>query len=127
MNPETKIQRRLMLAMSEAGATVFRNETGRFWAGRVAHKDHDQVTLQGAVMVPCGLCVGSSDVVGFTPVTITANMVGQTLAVFTAVEVKTKTGRATKEQLNFIDKVQKAGGFAGIARNDEEALSIIKK
>jgi hypothetical protein len=127
MNPETKIQRLLMMAMSDAGATVFRNETGRFWTGRVVHQDSGQVTLQGAIMVPCGLCVGSSDVVGFTPVTITANMVGQTLAVFTAVEVKTRTGRATKEQVNFISQVQKAGGFAGIARNYEEALTIIKK
>lgn len=127
MNPETKIQRRLMLAMSEAGSTVFRNETGRFWAGRVVHQDSGQVTLQGAIMVPCGLCVGSSDVVGFTPVEITASMVGQTVAVFTAVEVKTKTGRASKEQTNFIDQVNKAGGFAGIARNDQEALTIIKK
>lgn len=127
MNPETKIQRRQMLALSEAGATVFRNETGGFWAGKVVHRAGDQVTLQGARMIPCGLCEGSSDIIGFTPVTITPEMVGQTVAVFTAVETKTKTGRATKKQINFIDCVQVAGGFAGVARDVEEALKIINK
>lgn len=43
------------------------------------------------------------------------------------IEVKTETGRATKEQLQFIKKAREAGCLAGIARNEEEAISIIKE
>lgn len=40
-------------------------------------------------------------------------------------EVKTATGRASKEQLNFIDKVQRLGHKAGIVRSVDEALKMI--
>lgn len=115
MNKETKLQRSIMLSISEAGHTVWRNETGRFWAGRVLHRAGSQVTLGNAQMVPCGLAVGSSDLIGLT-----------SEGRFFAIEVKTKTGRASKEQLLFIDAVRASGGIAGIARTEEEALKIIR-
>ena len=115
MNNETKLQRRIMLAISAAGHTVWRNETGRFWTGRVLHKAGSQVTLGNAQMIPCGLSVGSSDLIGLTSD-------GQ----FFAIEVKAKAGRASKEQLAFIEAVRACGGLAGIARTEEEALRIIR-
>lgn len=114
MNPETAIQNRIRLALSEAGCLIFRNEVGTFWAGRVLHRAADQVTLGGARPIPCGLCVGSSDLIGLSPD-------GR----FLAVEVKTAKGRPTKEQTNFIEQVKRAGGIAGIARSPEQALEII--
>lgn len=124
MNKETKIQRNQMLALSEDGRLVFRNETARAWVGQVIHKAGDQVTLKGAQMLPFGLCVGSADIIGITPVIITPEMVGTTVGVFSAWETKTKTGKPSDEQKKFLRAVRKFGGFSGIARTIKEALSI---
>lgn len=116
MNPETKLQRLIMLALSEAGCTIWRNETSGAWMGKQIHKAGDQVTLTNARMMTFGLCVGSSDLVGIAPG-------GR----FLAVEVKTPKGRPTKEQLRFIEAVRNAGGIAGIARSVDEALDLIRR
>jgi hypothetical protein len=73
-----------------------------------------------------GLCQGSSDLIGYTTIKITPEMVGKDLAIFTALEVKTTTGRATPKQVNFIEQVRKSGGIAGIVRTPEEAVNIIQ-
>ena len=116
MNPETRIQNRILLALSEAGCTVWRNETAGAWVGKQIHRDGDQVTLTNAHMMTFGLAVGSSDIIGITPE-----------GLFLAVEVKTLKGRPTKEQLRFIEAVRAAGGIAGIARSVEEALDLIRR
>lgn len=127
MNQETKIQRRIMLALSEAGCTVWRNETAGAWVGKVIHKAGDQVTLANARMIKFGLCEGSSDIIGVQPVVITQDMVGQTVGVFMAQEVKTATGKASEKQLNFMDVVRRKGGIAGIVRSVKDALQLIKR
>lgn len=104
-----------MLALSKAGHIVWRNETGGFWTGSVLHREGQTVTLGNASMLPVGLCVGSSDLIGIQADT------GR----FFAIEVKTKTGKASKEQLTFIEAVNKAGGVAGIARSPQEALDLL--
>ena len=90
---------------------MFRNNTG-------ALKD-----AQGR-LVRYGLCKGSSDLIGWRSLTITPDMVGQTVAVFAAIEVKDR-GRPTPEQLHFIAQVQAAGGLAGVARTVAEAEAIL--
>ena len=98
---ESDIQRLIMLALSEAGCLIWRNNTG---------------VLKNAAGIPIkfGLCVGSSDLIGLTPT-------GQ----FLAVEIKTSKGRATTEQLRFIEAVRSRGGIAGIARSPAEALALL--
>ena len=109
---EQDIQNLIRLELSESTeAKIFRNNTGRI--------------KQGGRVIHFGLCRGSSDLIGWTPVEITPDMVGQTVAVFTAIEVKTPKGRASKEQKNFIEQVQNAGGMAGIARSAEDAVNIV--
>jgi hypothetical protein len=71
-----------------------------------------------------GLQPGSSDLIGWRTVTITPDMVGQRIAVFTSIEVKTPTGRVKPEQQQWLDAVQAAGGIAGVARSVEDALRI---
>lgn len=115
MNNETKIQRNIMMALSSAGCLIFRNETARAWVGQIIHKAADHVTLQNAIMVPFGLAVGSSDIIGITPD-----------GKFLAVEVKTKTGRLSKQQQSFIEAVNNQGGVAFVARTVDEALRGIK-
>ena len=91
---------------------LFRNNTGKL-------KD-----LTGR-WVEFGLCVGSSDLIGWTTREITPDMVGQTVAIFTAIEVKKATGTTSPEQQNFISRVREAGGIAGVARSPEEARDIL--
>jgi hypothetical protein len=76
------------------------------------------------VPVRYGLQPGSSDLIGWTIRTVTPDMVGQQVAVFTSIEVKTPTGRVKPEQQQWLDAVQAAGGIAGVARSVEDALRI---
>lgn len=116
MNRETRIQRLIQLELAKHGYTFWRNETGGYWTGKVIHRAGDQVTLSNARMVPCGLCTGSADLIGIGPG-----------GLFAAAEIKTKAGRPSAEQVNFINHVRSKGGIAGIARSPEEAVKLITK
>ena len=115
MNPETKLMNLILIALSEAGCTVWRVETGGAWLGRVIHRERDCVTLAGARMFVTGLCKGGSDIIGIAPD-------GR----FLALEVKAARGRVTPEQQRFIEAVRAAGGVAGIARSVADALELIR-
>ena len=69
---------------------------------------------------------GGSDLIGIVPTVVTPEMVGNTVGIFAAIEVKTPTGKPTKEQLNFIEVVLKNGGIAGICRSPTDALKLVK-
>lgn len=124
---EKSIQSSIMLALSEAGSTVWRNETAGAWVGRPIHREGRTVTLAGARMLQAGLCVGSSDLICITPVTITPDMIGRKVGVFTAVEVKAAKGRVSAEQERFISAVKRAGGIAGVARSVDQAVQLLDK
>ena len=115
MNEETKLMRLIMIALSNAHCITWRNETSGAYVGKVIHKDARIVTLQNAQLMTFGLCVGSADIIGIHKPT------GR----FLAFEVKTKTGRPTKEQLNFIEQVRAANGIAGIVRSAQDALDLL--
>ena len=115
MNPETKIQNLILMALSKAGCLVFRNESAGAWVGKVIHKDASQVTLTNARMIRFGLAVGSSDIIGVAP-----------CGRFLALEIMTSKGSPTKEHLRFFEAVNNAGGIAGIARSVEDALKLIR-
>ena len=108
---ESNITNRIRLALNGLAVT-FRNHTGA-----IEDKDGQWHRF--------GLCKGSSDIIGWTPVEITPEMVGQTVAVFTAIEVKTKRGRVSKEQAQFIYKLTGDGGIGFVARSDDEALALL--
>jgi len=52
-------------------------------------------------------------------------MVGQQFARAGFLEIKTKTGRPTKDQLNFISQMQSLGARAGVARSVEDVIKIL--
>jgi len=113
-NDETIIQQRIRLELGrEPSLRLFRNNTGSLPDPRTKRP------------VQFGLCKGSADLIGWKQVTITPDMVGQKMAVFTSIEVKTPTGRLTPEQSNWLSVVQAAGGVAGVARSVEDAQQIL--
>ena len=67
---------------------------------------------------------GCADTIGWTAVQVTPDMVGRTVAVFTALEVKDQ-GRLTPEQRNFLRAVADAGGIAACVHSVEEARAAI--
>lgn len=118
---ERDTQNRILLNCSVGEARLFRQNVGQGWAGRLVSNERGRVTLQNARPLIAGLCVGSSDLIGWRTVTVTPNMIGQRLAVFTAIEVKSATGRPTVEQVAFLGAVDQAGGIACVARSVEDA------
>lgn len=117
MTPEGRIQAEIQLALSEAGCTVFRNETAGAWVGRkVGTTSKGDIILRNARLIEFGLCKGSSDLVGWT---------GN--GTFLAIEVKTPTGRVEPEQQNFIDNARRAGAVAGVCRSVDDALQLIAR
>lgn len=115
MKKESNVQKTIMLEASKQGATMFRNNTG-------SHKTDDGRFIRYGIPQTGG----GSDLIGITPVVITQEMVGTTVGVFTAIEVKNKTGRVQKNQLEFISFILSKGGKAGIARSSYDAVKIIK-
>lgn len=112
---EKDVERTLILYASKCGSTLFKNNVGMYQDQR-------------GYVIRYGLCKGSSDLIGWTPVTITPDMVGRKLAVFTAVEVKkNKHGsyKATEDQKRFISAVLNAGGFSGVADCNKDLEEII--
>ena len=109
---EQRIQQEIRLAISHGDTKVFRNNTGTL-------RD------QNGRPVQFGLCKGSADLIGWRTITVTPDMVGQRLAVFTSIEVKTPAGRLRPEQQQWLDAVQAAGGIAGVARSVDDARALV--
>lgn len=124
---EKSILNYIQLALSKLGAVTFRNNTGTAYQGtRLQSPLPNSVLLGDPRPLHAGLCKGSSDLVGWQTVEVTPDMVGKRVAVFVAIEVKTPKAKPTEEQLNFLRRVQEAGGLAGIARSPEDAITILQ-
>jgi len=109
---EANILRRIRCAATRLGARLFRNN-----CGVAIYPDGSRVRY--------GLVPGSSDLIGWTPVTVQPEHVGRRLAVFTAVECKGPRGRPTAQQEQFIQAVQAAGGIACVAHSEEDVERVI--
>lgn len=125
MTPAARLTGQIREAASRVGARLFNTAVGKFWQGQVIGTTRDGiVTLKNARIVNVGI-TGQSDTIGWTPYTVTADDVGRTLAVFTAIEIKAGADRTSPEQLQFIHAVRRAGGYAGVARTVDDALAIV--
>jgi len=107
------------LMRNNSGA--FKDDTGRlirFGLGNISKAHSDQVK--------------SSDLIGFTKVVITPDMVGKTVAIFTAIEVKKEAwtsdpnDKREKAQNNFIKWIVNNGGYAGFANGIESLKRILR-
>lgn len=111
---EADILRAILLESSRLGVTLFRNQVGRY-------------QLADGRWLSSGLCVGSPDLVGWTPLTITPEHVGRRLAVFTGVEVKTDRGQVRPEQRAFLAALERDGAVAGVARSVADLVAMLKR
>jgi hypothetical protein len=123
---EANVQASGRVTASKCGATTFRNNVGGAWSGRkVKTLPNGDIVLRGSRWITFGLTEGSGDTVGWVSKTITPEMVGDQIAQFLSLEYKTKTGRASKKQINWHDVVINAGGLSGFARCDDDVRQII--
>ena len=114
-NAETDIQQRIRLAVgTRSDLRLFRNNTGTLPDPRTGRP------------VQFGLARGSADLIGWRTITITPEMVGQRVAIFTSIEVKTTTGHLTPAQQAWMGTVRTAGGIAGVARSVRDAEEILR-
>lgn len=136
MTAEKTVLRQVWLALGPV-ARLFRVNTGRAWlsaqgpAGVVQLGGGDVIVKQArpiavGLTAPNGDPVaGTPDLLGWTPVVITAEMVGRTIPVMTAIETKASSGGRKREgQINFVGQLQKSGGIAGFASSTGQALEI---
>jgi len=112
MASEQSIQQHIRLRCSTGPVRLFRNNTGTLY------------DRQGRP-VTFGLEKGSADLIGWRTITITPDMVGQAVAVFTSLEVKAERGRVSPEQRQWLEAVQAAGGIAGVVRSVEDAQTLL--
>jgi len=114
-NAETTLQQQIRLAHgTRTDCRLFRNQVGQLPDPRTGRP------------VQFGLARGSADLIGWRTITITPDMVGTQLAVFTSIEVKTPTGRIRPEQHAWLGAVRNAGGIAGIARSIRDANDLVR-
>lgn len=115
-NEETTIQQRIRLAVGLLpDVRIFRNQVGSLPDPRTGR------------LVTFGLAKGSADLIGWRTIEITPDMVGQRVAVFCSLEVKTATGRLTDQQRNWLEAVRRAGGIAGVVRSVADAQQILSQ
>jgi hypothetical protein len=109
---EHEIQQRIRLTCGHGRVRLWRNNTGAL------------VDQQGR-FVRFGLCKGSSDLIGLRSLEITPALVGQRIAQFVALEIKTGSGTVSPEQRAFLQLVQQLGGLGGVCCSIAEAQAVL--
>lgn len=109
---ESLILAKILRDVSGGAVRLFRNQVGKY-----------QVNDR---WISYGLHPGSSDIIGTKSVVITPDMVGKTVCLFVAIEVKKHDGVVKPHQQRFIDFISKSGGLAGVARSPEDARKILQ-
>lgn len=135
MTPGTRLTNEVRAAVSKLGARLFPMTVGRFYGpyhrGRSIARVETVTLNPGDILIRGGHVVnvgttGMADLVGWTPVVVTPEMVGQTVAIYSAVEIKAGADRLREGQPEFLAAVKKMGGRAGVARTPEDAVRIVR-
>lgn len=127
MKSESEIQQEIRVEAPKMGVTLMRNnqggfkdETGRMVRFGLGNESPNQNYL-------------SSDLIGFTEIVVTADMIGKRIAVFTAVEVKRENWKSgvknerEQKQNNFIAWVKSRGGIALMTNSVDEFKKLFIK
>lgn len=127
MKDESFVQQQIQIAAKHLNCTLMRNNngacvdnTGRMIRYGLGHTSPKQE-------------IKSSDLIGITKISVTQEMVGKTLGVFTAIEVKKEDWNENKKldpheikQNNFLQWVLDNGGFAGFANKVDKLNDILR-
>lgn len=119
---ETALGKRICLMASNLGHRIFRSNVGEGWIGKAIFFSKPakievypgDVIIRKAKRIHFGLCNGQGDYLGFS-------RDGR----FISIELKTETGKIREEQILFSDAVNRAGGIAGIVRDEEQAFELL--
>ena len=129
MKPESEVSQEIQIESPHYNCILMRNNSGaledkegrtvRFGLGNISKQQNEKLK--------------SSDLIGFTKVLITPEMVGQSVAIFTAIEVKRedwnpekKLDKREKAQLAFITWVKNQGGVAAFCNSVDKLKDIFK-
>ena len=129
MKDESTVQQEIQIKAMHYSCHLMRNNSGaledkdgrpvRYGLGNVSKAHNDKIK--------------SSDLIGFTKVVITPEMVGQTVAIFTAIEVKKEDWDMQKNfdareiaQEAFIKWVNNNGGIAFFANHIDDLNNLIR-
>lgn len=125
MTLEVSVQNQIRSECGHGPTRLFRQESSFFYTGRLGKlRDGTRVLLHPRE-VRVGFD-GQPDLGGWTTMTITPDMVGQTIAIAVQIEVKRpKKNKRSEEQVQFIDFAKGVGVRAGFARSVDEARKII--
>lgn len=137
---ESNVWKRMLLSASQITAAtvrIFRNNVGQAWAGKaikITPSNISTIQLQpGDVLVRharplnAGLMKGSGDGIGWSTVTVTPDMVGRQIAVFTSAETKSSAGRVRPEQQTWHENVSQAGGISAIVRDPDDLRYAVEE
>ncbi len=109
-SPEKVLVHRILLRhASRPDVRLWRNETGLFW------------TADGG-RIFCGLCKGSSDIIGISMVAIAWN---DWVGVKVALEVKTHGVATTKLQHKYIAQMLEMGAIAGVVKDMDDVDALL--
>lgn len=130
---ESNVWKRCLLEAARRfpAARIFRNNVGSGWLGpgftmrpgQVYQAEGGERLITRPQLVDFGLMKGSGDGIGWHSIEITPEMVGQRVAVFVSLEAKAEHGRASKDQINWLQQVHAAGGIAVIV-SDPDQLNL---
>jgi len=124
---EKKLLNQIQIYFTSIGSRIFRNNIALSYTGSKFIKDGARsLIILDPRPIRSGLATGSSDLIGWTTTTVTQEMVGKTIAVFTAVECKTGKLKLTTEQENFLNVVNKSGGIGIEARSVDDVINRIR-
>lgn len=113
---ETLIQKRTMGVLNhrDSPCRVWRNNVGGYYDANGRYVEY-------------GLSKGSADLIGVERILVTQEMVGQVMARFLSVEMKTPVGKESPEQKAWGRVIEQLGGTHRVFRSPEDAREHIQQ
>lgn len=116
MNPETKIQNSALLAVgARPDVLAMRLHSGVFRA----YDDPTKIVRVGQPGLPDTLLLVATE--------ITADMIGRTVPIAVAAEIKTQRGRQSEAQARWQSAFQQRGGVYELVRSAEQMVDLVER